>query len=121
MKFPTLPLLTLGCLLLALAGQPALAARPLVYCADASPEGFDPSLWDSASTHNVTTQMFEGLLAFERGSSRLVPALAQSWQISPDARTVEFHLRPGCTSTPSPTSPPRGTSTRTMCCSPSAA
>jgi ABC-type transport system substrate-binding protein len=39
--------------------------------------------------------MFEGLLAFERGSSRLVPALAQSWQISPDARTVEFHLRPG--------------------------
>ncbi|MCO5975327.1 ABC transporter substrate-binding protein [Ideonella oryzae] len=95
MKFPPLPLLTLGCLLLALAGQPALAARPLVYCADASPEGFDPSLWDSASTHNVTTQMFEGLLAFERGSSRLVPALAQSWQISPDARTVEFHLRPG--------------------------
>ena len=31
----------------------AAAPKPLVYCTDASPEGFDPGLWDSASTNNV--------------------------------------------------------------------
>ena len=44
----------------------AASAKPLVYCADASPEGFDPSLWDSTSTSNVTSQLFNGLVGFER-------------------------------------------------------
>lgn len=70
-------------------------ARPLVYCADASPEGFDPSLWDSASTSNVTSQIFNGLVGFERGTTRLRPELASSWQIAPDARTFTFTLRRG--------------------------
>jgi len=71
------------------------AAKPLVYCADASPEGFDPALWDSASTGNVTTQIFSGLVEFERGGSRLKPQLALSWTVSPDARTFTFKLRRG--------------------------
>ena len=70
-------------------------ARPLVYCADASPEGFDPSLWDSASTSNVTSQIFNGLVGFERGTTRLRPELASAWQIAPDARTFTFTLRRG--------------------------
>ena len=43
---------------------------------DASPEGFDPALWDSASTSNVTTQIFQGLVGYQRGSAELVPELA---------------------------------------------
>src|SRR6478752_5743516 len=68
---------------------PALAvqAKALVYCADASPEGFDPGMWDSASTNTVSRQMFQGLLDFKRGTTELVPKLASSWQISPDATT----------------------------------
>ena len=73
----------------------AAQAKPLVYCADASPEGFDPSLWDSASTSNVTSQMFSGLLGFVRGSTTLKPELATAWQISPDAKTFTFTLRRG--------------------------
>ena len=86
---------------LTLAWMPACASaqapegKPLVYCADASPEGFDPALWDSSSTSNVTTQIFQGLVGFERGSSRLQPELATAWQVSPDARTFTFQLRPG--------------------------
>jgi peptide/nickel transport system substrate-binding protein/dipeptide transport system substrate-binding protein len=71
------------------------AAKPLVYCADASPEGFDPGLWDSASTNNVNNQMFQGLLAFERGGTALVPLLAERWSVSPDAKVFTFHLRKG--------------------------
>lgn len=69
------------------------AARPLVYCADASPEGFDPGLWDSASTNNVSRQIFQGLVAFRRGGTELVPRLAERWTVSPDARVFTFHLR----------------------------
>ena len=71
------------------------AAKPLVYCADASPEGFDPALWDSASTGNVTSQIFQGLAKFARGSGELLPALATSWSVSSDARTFSFVLRRG--------------------------
>lgn len=70
-------------------------AKPLVYCADASPEGFDPSLWDSASASNVTSQIFNGLVGFERGTTRLRPELASAWQIAPDARIFTFTLRRG--------------------------
>jgi len=70
-------------------------AKPLVYCADASPEGFDPGLWDSSATGNVTNQMFQGLLAFKRGGTELVASLATAWTVSPDARSFTFTLRRG--------------------------
>ncbi|WIT13634.1 ABC transporter substrate-binding protein [Paucibacter sediminis] len=72
-----------------------VAAKPLVYCADASPEGFDPGLWDSASTNNVNSQMFQGLLGFKRGGTELEPQLATAWTIAPDAKTFTFTLRRG--------------------------
>ncbi len=78
-----------------LCGAVAAHAKPLVYCADASPEGFDPSLWDSTSTSNVTSQLFNGLVGFERGTTTLKPELATGWQIAPDAKTFTFTLRRG--------------------------
>jgi ABC-type transport system substrate-binding protein len=75
---------------------PGLAqTMPLVFCADASPEGFDPGLWDSASTSNVTAQIFQGLAGFVRGGTQLEPLLATGWQVAPDARTFTFTLRRG--------------------------
>ena len=92
--------LTRYLLLLPALWSPAYAApaaepsKPIVYCADASPEGFDPALWDSSSTSNVTTQIFQGLVGFKRGTSDLVPELATAWTISKDAKTFTFTLRP---------------------------
>jgi ABC-type transport system substrate-binding protein len=77
------------------AGPVAPAGKPLVYCAEASPEGFDPALWDTSSTSNVTRQLFQGLLAFQRGTAQLVPELATAWTVSADARTFQFTLRQG--------------------------
>ncbi|MFN7696170.1 MAG: ABC transporter substrate-binding protein [Burkholderiales bacterium] len=73
----------------------ASAGKPLVYCADASPEGFDPGLWDSTSTSNVNNQMFQGLLSFERGGTALKAALATEWSMSADAKVFHFKLRQG--------------------------
>ncbi len=90
------PLLcALFALLCGAASAAAPAAKPLVFCADASPEGFDPSLWDSASTSNVTSQIFQGLIGFVRGGTALEPQLATAWQIAPDAKTFTFTLRRG--------------------------
>ncbi len=89
------PTLLLALLLALQVPAPVLAAKPLVYCADASPEGFDPSLWDSSATGNVTTQIFNGLVAFKRGTSELRPALATAWTVSPDAKAFSFTLRRG--------------------------
>lgn len=81
-----------------LAPAAGLAApKPLVHCTDASPEGFDPGLWDSASTSTVTTQLFDGLIGFRRGTAELKPELATAWTVSPDARTFTFTLRRGVT------------------------
>lgn len=94
-----LPLRMLACWSLALlcsaACAAAAAAKPLVFCADASPEGFDPGLWDSASTSNATSQLFQGLVGFVRGSTQLEPQLATGWQVAPDARSFTFTLRRG--------------------------
>ena len=69
--------------------------KALVYCSEASPEGFDPGLWDATSTHNVTGQMYQGLVEFEADTTHLAPRLATSWQVSPDATSFTFNLRHG--------------------------
>lgn len=90
----TPPRLLLAALLASLS-LPCLATRSLVFCAETAPEGFDPALWDSASTYNVTRQIFQGLVAFKRGGTDVVPSLASKWELSPDGLSYTFHLRKG--------------------------
>lgn len=89
---PRLTLLLMA-LVLMIGGQ--AQAKPLIYCAEASPEGFDPGMWDSAGTNNVNRQLFQGLLGFKRGGTELEAKLASSWQISKDAKVYTFSLRRG--------------------------
>ena len=95
MQFPVRVFLALAVALGSLLFSPATLAKPIVYCADASPEGFDPGLWDSSGTNNVTSQMFQGLVGFKRGSTALQPLLASDWTVSPDAKIFTFTLRRG--------------------------
>lgn len=81
------------CLMLSSLSITAAQARALVYCSEASPEGFDPGMWDASSTHNVTGQLYQGLMQFEGSTTKLTPDLATSWQVSPDASVFTFYLR----------------------------
>ena len=71
------------------------ASPPLVFCAEASPEGFDPGLWDAGSTSVVTNQIFHGLLRYGRDGNALQPLLAERWTVSGDATVITLYLRRG--------------------------
>lgn len=59
---------------------------------DVEVQTLDPAMaYDLASKHLVT-QSYEGLIALD-GAARVVPALASSWEVSPDGIRLTFHLR----------------------------
>ncbi|WKL54155.1 ABC transporter substrate-binding protein [Pseudomonas kielensis] len=72
------------------------SAKPLVVCTEASPEGFDPVLYTTAVTADAAAEtLFNRLVDFKPGTAQIQPALAESWDISPDGLQYTFHLRPG--------------------------
>lgn len=71
-------------------------AKTLVYCSEASPEGFNASLFISNTTFDASSRnVFNRLVEFERGSTAVRPALAESWTVSPDGLAYTFDLRRG--------------------------
>jgi len=74
----------------------ALGKGTLVYCSEGSPEGFQPQFFTTGTTFDaVSVPMFNRLVEFETGTTNIVPALAESWTISPDGKTYTFKLRKG--------------------------
>ena len=85
----------LGVSLAALCGA-AASAKTLVYCSEASPEGFDPALYTAGTTFDAASRtVYNRLLEFKHGSTELTPALAESYDISDDGLVYTFHLRKG--------------------------
>ncbi|MEG8201606.1 ABC transporter substrate-binding protein [Pseudomonas sp. 5FOS] len=91
----SLPLrLALAALVLGSATQ--LAAKPLVVCTEASPEGFDIVQYTTAVTADASAEtVFNRLVDFKPGTTEVQPALAERWDISADGLTYTFHLRQG--------------------------
>src|SRR5215813_6629395 len=81
----------------ALLGMSAAQAKgPLVYCSEGSPEGFQPQFFSTGTTFDaVSVPMFNRLVEFEIGTTNVIPALAESWTVSPDGKQYMFKLRKG--------------------------
>lgn len=74
----------------------AQAKKTLVYCSEASPEGFSPQLYTTGTTFDASASpLFNRLVEFELGTTTIKPALAESWTISDDGTVYTFKLRKG--------------------------
>ena len=90
-------------LLAALCGASLLAcgavgvqAKTLVYCSEGSPEGFNPAFYTGGTTFDATSKnVFNRLVEFERGTTKIIPGLAESWDISENGTRYIFALRKG--------------------------
>jgi dipeptide transport system substrate-binding protein len=69
----------------ALAAAPAMA-KTLVYCSEGSPENFYPGINTTGTSFDVTEQIYDGLVNFERGGTKVIPARAERWTVSKDGR-----------------------------------
>jgi dipeptide transport system substrate-binding protein len=77
-----------------IAGMAGADAKTLVYCSEGSPENFYPAINTTGTTFDASSgQLYDRLVEFERGTTKVVPALAESWDVAPDGKTFTFHLR----------------------------
>ncbi len=67
----------------------------LIWARGADSSGLDPAAETDGESLNVAANIFDGLVRFKAGTTEIEPALAKSWEISPDGRTYTFHLREG--------------------------
>jgi dipeptide transport system substrate-binding protein len=72
-----------------------VAAKTLVFCSEGSPESISPQLTTTTTGMNATRPVFNNLVEFAPGTTRIEPALAESWTVSEDGREYTFHLRHG--------------------------
>ena len=77
--------------LLAVAGT--AFAQDFIIANGAEPSTLDPALMQDTASNQFYLAMFEGLVQYDPKTSKGIPAMAKSWDISPDGMTVTFHLR----------------------------
>ena len=77
---------------LALAAAPALAQTVLNRGNGPAPASLDPALGSAVTESRITYDLYEGLFTFGP-KGELAPAVARSWEISPDGLVYTFKLR----------------------------
>ena len=81
-------------LALAMTSFGAFAKKTFVYCSEGSPSTFNPQMGTDGPTINASSKMlYNRLVTFERGGTKVVPSLAKEWTTSKDGLTFTFTLR----------------------------
>jgi dipeptide transport system substrate-binding protein len=72
----------------------AIAEKVFVYCSEAGPSTFNPQMGSDGPTFNASSEpLFNRLVDFEYGTTKTIPGLAESWDISKTGKVYTFHLR----------------------------
>lgn len=72
-----------------------VSAKTLVYCSEGSPENFAPSINTTGTSFDASEQIYDNLVEFERGGTKVMPGLAEKWTVSKDGLEYTFQLRKG--------------------------
>ncbi len=78
-----------------LAGAGVASAKTLVYCSEGSPENFTPAINTTGTSFDAARPVYNRLTEFKRGTTDVVPGLAESWEVTDGGKTITFHLRKG--------------------------
>ena len=87
-KLPAMPTrksrlaLASATLALCLAVAGGAQAKTLVYCSEGSPENFYPGVNTTGTSFDANSQIYSRIVDFERGGTKVVPGLAEKWDIS---------------------------------------
>lgn len=89
-----LPILVAGCARHESPVDAGIRTHTLLVGNLAEPADLDPQIVTAFTDQNITLALFEGLTAIDEKSALPIPAVAERWDISPDALTYTFYLRP---------------------------
>ncbi|GII33959.1 ABC transporter substrate-binding protein [Planotetraspora mira] len=78
-------------------GDAAKAGGTLTFAVGSYAGCVDPQQVGSNDTIYALRQIVDSLTDQDPATGKVVPWLAERWEVSPDARTFTFHLRPGAT------------------------
>ncbi len=68
-------------------------AQTFVFGAQGEPVQLDPAIITDGISSRITRQIYDGLVKYKGATTEVEPALAQSWEVSPDAKVWTFTLR----------------------------
>ncbi|GAC1636366.1 MAG: ABC transporter substrate-binding protein [Candidatus Acidiferrum sp.] len=88
-------LMAVSAFTLVAASARAQSGGELHFCLHGEPKTFNPILVEDEASENVRYLTGGVLIRLNRQTQALEPALATSWKISPDRKTITFHLRQG--------------------------
>ena len=71
------------------------ASDTLIFAQSADPISLDPALISDGESTQITTNVYDNLLQYKKGSTEVEPCLATSWTVSSDGLTYTFNLRKG--------------------------
>lgn len=94
-KFATRPTVLCALVLPALMALAPVSAKTLVFCSEGSPENFYPGVNTTGTSFDAGEQIYDNIVHFERGGTKVVPGLADHWTISKDGTEYTFFLRKG--------------------------
>jgi cationic peptide transport system substrate-binding protein len=73
-----------------------LSENSIIYCAEGSPESFNPQTVTSGTTIDATSnQLYNRLITFQGEDNTITPSLAKSWHVTRDGKMITFYLRKG--------------------------
>ena len=85
--------LAAGCARRETPAEQGVTTQTLLFGNGAEPQDLDPDAIYAYTDSQIAYTLFEGLTKLDGKTSQAAPAVAESWDVSPDGKVYTFHIR----------------------------